>query len=216
MFYEDVARVMIKESKSDGMGGWIEDNPTELKQIRVMSAPLDAEAVLREYGATRNVTMKMFTEDSIPDGNIYLDYKGDDYRILHLSNYDKEKILLLELIWMSMNVKWTGLEDWMDSEEDWKDGVIDSVFNEITKIAYKIERDAKMVVPIDTGDLRKSIETEVEGGIGSVTAEIGTDLEYAESVEFGTSRQYAQPYLIPSFDKNVQDLERTLNDILGR
>ena len=98
MFYEDIALVMTKESISDGMGGWIEDEPTELKQIRVTSAPLDAEAVLRGFGATQNVTMKMYTEDSIPEGNIYLKYKDDDYRITRKSDYGKEKILLLERI----------------------------------------------------------------------------------------------------------------------
>lgn len=98
MFYEDIASVMTKESTSDGMGGWIEGKPTELKQIRVMSAPLDAEAVLRGFGATQNITMKMFTEDNIPEGNIYLKYKDGDYRITHKSDYGKEKILLLERI----------------------------------------------------------------------------------------------------------------------
>lgn len=98
MFYEDIATVMTKESKSDGMGGWIDSEPTELKQIRVMSAPLDAEAVLRGFGATQNVTIKMFTEDTLPEGSIYLKYKDDDYRITHKSDYDKEKILLLERI----------------------------------------------------------------------------------------------------------------------
>lgn len=98
MFYEDLATVMTKDSVSDGMGGWIEGKPIELKQIKVMSAPLDAEAVLKGFGATQNITMKMFTEDTIPEGNIYLKYKDNDYRIIHKSDYGKEKILLLERI----------------------------------------------------------------------------------------------------------------------
>lgn len=98
MFYEEIATVMSKDSMSDGMGGWIEGVPTELKQIRVTCTPLDAEAVIRGYGASMNVTMKMFTEDSLPRGDIYLKYKEDDYRILRTSDYGKEKILLLEVI----------------------------------------------------------------------------------------------------------------------
>lgn len=117
---------------------------------------------------------------------------------------------------MAIESRWEGLEEWKISEEQWKDGVIDSVAEEIIKTAYKIERDAKLTVPVDTGDLRKSIETDIQGVGSSTSAEIGTDLPYSEHVEFGTSRQYAQPYLIPSFDDNVKDLQRTLNDILRR
>lgn len=117
---------------------------------------------------------------------------------------------------MGVNVEWEGVKEWQISEEQWKEGVIDSVADEIRTIAYKIERDAKMIVPVDTGDLRKSIGTDITGSGGSTSAEVGTDLHYSEHVEFGTSRQYAQPYLIPSFDKNVADLERNINKILGR
>ena len=117
---------------------------------------------------------------------------------------------------MSKGVRWEGLEEWQISEEQWRAGVIEDVGKEITETAYKIERDAKLTVPVDTGDLRKSIETEIKGTGSSTSAEVGTDVEYSEHVEFGTSRQYAQPYLIPSFNDNVEDLQRTLESILGR
>lgn len=117
---------------------------------------------------------------------------------------------------MSVKVRWEGLEEWRNSEEQWRKRVIDSVADEIVKTAYKIERDAKMVVPVDTGDLRKSIETDVTGSGTKTSAEVGTDVEYSKHVEFGTSRQYAQPYLIPSFNNNVKNLQIILKDILGR
>lgn len=117
---------------------------------------------------------------------------------------------------MSINVKWEGLKEWQISEDQWREGVINSIGDEIKIIAYKIERDAKMIVPVDTGDLRKSIGTDVKGRGSSTTAEIGTDLDYSEYVEFGTSKQYAQPYLIPSFDKNITSLVNNINQILRR
>lgn len=112
-----------------------------------------------------------------------------------------------------------GISEWMRDHEEWIERVWTGVGNAVEETAYRIERDARMIVPVDTGDLRKSIETEIDwssSGRGEkVSAEIGTDLEYSDDVEFGTSRQMAQPYLIPSFDKNVADLERNINKILG-
>lgn len=113
-----------------------------------------------------------------------------------------------------------GISEWMRDHEEWIERVWAGVGNAVEETAYKIERDAKLTVPVDTGDLRKSIETEIDWNSSDrgekVSAEIGTDLEYSDDVEFGTSRQMAQPYLIPSFDKNVADLERNINKILGR
>ena len=117
---------------------------------------------------------------------------------------------------MSKNVRWEGLEEWQISEQQWRAVVVEDVAKEITETAYKIERDAKLIVPVDTGDLRKSIETEIKGTGGSTSAEVGTDVEYSEIIEFGGSTRRAQPYLIPSFNDNVEDLQRTLESILGR
>lgn len=111
-------------------------------------------------------------------------------------------------------VKWEGLDEWQKSEEGWSKKVTQNIVAEIEKTAFRIERDAKLTVPVDSGDLRKSINTDVKTKSTGVTAEIGTDIEYSEFVEFGTINQRAQPYLIPSFDKNVANLENAINNIL--
>lgn len=53
---------------------------------------------------------------------------------------------------------------------------------------------AKRLCPVDTGRLRSSITHQVEGD----TAYIGTNVEYAAYVEYGTSKMRAQPYLKPA------------------
>lgn len=57
---------------------------------------------------------------------------------------------------------------------------------------------AQRLVPIDTGELHDGIriieQTETNGSYGV------TDVDYAEHVEFGTSKMRAQPYLRPSID----------------
>lgn len=65
-----------------------------------------------------------------------------------------------------------------------------------------IETPAKAKAPVLTGNLRRSIHTEVSTGGEKVEARVGTNVEYGPHVEFGTSSQRAQPYLRPAYDEN--------------
>lgn len=57
---------------------------------------------------------------------------------------------------------------------------------------------AKVLCPVDTGRLRASIGvSQTFTARGSVTV-VGTNVEYGGFIEYGTSRQRAQPYLRPA------------------
>lgn len=98
---------------------------------------------------------------------------------------------------MSSNIK--GLDQWLN----WADGVSKNVEREVKELisstAYNIEADAKRLAPVDTGTLRRSIATDIQEE--GWKAEVGTNLEYAALVEFGTSKTEAQPYMTPVFQK---------------
>lgn len=85
----------------------------------------------------------------------------------------------------------------------------------ITKAALRVERDAKILVPVDTGTLRSSITHIVEGNEGIV----GTSIEYAPNVELGIG-QKAQPYLTPALNQNrdqiKQDIIEAINEELQK
>lgn len=66
-----------------------------------------------------------------------------------------------------------------------------------------IEGEAKLRSPVDTGKLRKSIKHQVDG---KDKVHIGTDVEYSIYVEMGTSRQKAQPYLMPALTENLTEV----------
>lgn len=53
-------------------------------------------------------------------------------------------------------------------------------------IALHIEREAKQRAPVDTGNLRASIASVIEEIAGGYRAVIGSNVEYAADVEFGT------------------------------
>lgn len=64
----------------------------------------------------------------------------------------------------------------------------------LEKIGLTAERYAKAECPVDTGRLRNSITHVVDGK----KVYVGTDVEYGQYVEMGTSRTKAQPFLVPA------------------
>lgn len=101
-----------------------------------------------------------------------------------------------------MKVTIKGLNKW----EKWISSVTEEVLDEtrdlVKETAYNIETDAKFLAPVDTGRLRSSITTDIEKD--GLAAEIGTNVEYAEWVEDGTSTQMAQPYMKPAAVENEE------------
>ena len=84
----------------------------------------------------------------------------------------------------------------------------------LRKHAFGIEAKAKALAPVDTGLLRNSIQTNIEGPL---KATVGTSIEYAAYQEFGTRHQKGTPFLTPAadeqkkeFEKDVRNLERSL------
>jgi HK97 gp10 family phage protein len=69
---------------------------------------------------------------------------------------------------------------------------------EVLKRGIRVERVAKKLAPVDTGRLRASITHALGRDSQSIYCDVGTDVEYAPYVEFGTSTQAAQPYLRPA------------------
>lgn len=55
---------------------------------------------------------------------------------------------------------------------------------------------ARGLAPVDTGRLRNSINSTVEGN----TAIVGTNVEYAIYQEFGTYKMAAQPFMMPALE----------------
>jgi HK97 gp10 family phage protein len=73
--------------------------------------------------------------------------------------------------------------------------------------ALIVERDAKINVAVDTGQLRQSITHNAEDfGTNNPAVTIGTNTKYAPYIEFGTSKQSAKPFLFPAYNNNKQKI----------
>lgn len=81
----------------------------------------------------------------------------------------------------------------------------------IKNTLHNIERDAKKSCPVDTGRLRSSITTNI---ISTYSGEVGTNVEYAGWVEYGTRYQSAQPYFEPAVEKNEDKFNEELDKII--
>lgn len=90
-------------------------------------------------------------------------------------------------------------------------------------VAKDVKKEAKELVPVDTGALKASIRlivtaatagnitrVGVRSGGYEVNPKTGKIVNYAVFVEFGTSRQTPQPYLIPAASKKAVPIMRKL------
>lgn len=72
--------------------------------------------------------------------------------------------------------------------------------------AHDIEVDARRLAPVNTGALRSSIGSDIDG----LSVDVGASARYAQYVEEGTSDTAPQPFMRPAFDRNLPGLERAL------
>lgn len=76
----------------------------------------------------------------------------------------------------------------------------------VLKKARNVERGAKRYAPVDTGRLQSSITSSVGEDDGELVGIVGTDVEYAAHVEFGTVNQPAQSFLRRALDDEMRKM----------
>lgn len=97
-----------------------------------------------------------------------------------------------------------------DYSEDVKRAVAEALKKGLEMVGLQGEKHAKALCPVDTGNLRNSITHTTDED----SAYIGTNVEYAPYVEFGTSRQKAQPYLRPAATDYISEYKGILESCL--
>lgn len=81
----------------------------------------------------------------------------------------------------------------------------------VRRTVLAIERDAKLIVPVDTGNLKNSISSDIQEA--SLSGEVGPTAHYGHYVEEGTSKMSPQPYMRPAADRNTPGFERAMGQI---
>lgn len=92
--------------------------------------------------------------------------------------------------------------------------------------ALKVERDIKANMSpngpsapgeapaVDTGRLRASITHRIEHDGGESVAYVGTNVEYAPHLEFGTKRMAPRPFMVPAIERNREWIKNKLKSVV--
>lgn len=134
-----------------------------------------------------------------------------------------------------MSVKVEGLDNVLEAISNMADE--QALKQAMGKACALVEGEAKKKAPKGNGELRRSIESSVEGSGGDIVGVVSTPLEYAPYVEFGTglfaedgegrddvpwryqdekgewhttSGQKPQPFLRPALHENRENILRIL------
>ena len=119
---------------------------------------------------------------------------------------------------MASGVTWTNTM----ADNDYDSALNKAVESALTVAGIILERDAVARTPVDTGRLRGSLtwKTRDHSGQGMTDAEsvsrpnrswvlhVGTNVEYAPHIEYGTVRMKAQPFLRPALNHRKNDILR--------
>jgi HK97 gp10 family phage protein len=108
---------------------------------------------------------------------------------------------------MRVNIKVSGVNKTMRKFEEYTGVVSRKTAEAVEKTALDIERRAKTKAPVDTGRLKNSIHTEPRG---EYSRWVGTNVEYAVFVEFGTRKMSARPYFYPSVQEVIPEFKKRL------
>lgn len=91
----------------------------------------------------------------------------------------------------------------MDPErtaQELKKALMEAFKATVEAVPFMAENVALDKVPVDTGRLKGTIKAEIEGTSENPILVLSADTNYAEYVEFGTSRMKAQPFLRPAIE----------------
>jgi HK97 gp10 family phage protein len=84
----------------------------------------------------------------------------------------------------------------------------EAIYNALEIIGAKAADYAAGKAPVDTGRLKNSLTHEV--AMDEKAVYVGTNVEYAPYVEFGTYKQRPQPYLKPAIQNHMDEYKNIL------
>jgi len=126
---------------------------------------------------------------------------------------------------MDLDVKFSGFDDVFKKLEQLPRRVESNVVRRAVRAGGAIlVKEARSLVPVDSGTLKKSIGQKPQRARKShffiqVGARAGkkqkNDAWYAHLIEFGTKYQPARPFLRPAFDKKEKEIVKKIGEKLN-
>lgn len=109
------------------------------------------------------------------------------------------------------NIEIQGMEQLLAKLKELQGMAGDDIFD---GIANQLEDTAKNLAPVQTGNLRNSINVLVEGTEINRVLTLGASANYATEVELGTSNRVPKPFLQPAITQNQEKVIDTVTNYL--
>ncbi|WP_313757186.1 HK97 gp10 family phage protein [Tissierella sp.] len=95
--------------------------------------------------------------------------------------------------------------------EEAKKQMHDKVLRAMKEVGMELEAEIKLVTPVDTGALRRSITNKTEDKGDTIETEVGSyGIEYAYIVD------QRVPYLESTVDSNLENIRRKMGEVLSK
>ena len=118
---------------------------------------------------------------------------------------------------VELNVKIENEKEVMEELKKYPELINKNLIDYIKLALMGIQRNAKMIAPVDTGRLRADIRTDLRIQSNQIKGVIFNDVYYALFVHEGTSRMRARPYFKQAVENGAIELERVLKrDLLKK
>lgn len=138
---------------------------------------------------------------------------------------------------MKFNIEFKGIDEIIAYYDKVEKELQEDVKKAINKSVKVVLINAKNSAPVDTGNLRRSIHSELNIDKGKIEGKVVTAVDYAPYVEFGTGElgiatntnskipvtytkgfngQVAQPFFYPVYYEEEENFKRALKDILKK
>lgn len=120
--------------------------------------------------------------------------------------------------YIELNVKIENEKEVMEELKKYPELINKNLITYIKLALIGIQRNAKMIAPVDTGRLRADIRTDLRIQSNEVKGVIFNNVRYALFVHEGTSRMRARPYFKQAIEGGARiELERVLRrDLLKK
>lgn len=119
---------------------------------------------------------------------------------------------------VELNVKIENEKEVMEELKKYPELINKNLIDYIKLALMGIQRNAKMIAPVDTGRLKTDIRTDLRIQSNQIKGVIFNDVYYALFVHEGTSRMRARPYFKQAVENGARiELERVLKrDLLKK
>lgn len=87
-----------------------------------------------------------------------------------------------------------------------------NIFNALDAVGVFVEGEAMERCPVDTGNLKGSINHAV---VSENEVQIGTNVDYGVYVEMGTYKMAAQPFLRPACESNIGRINALFKEVIN-